>query len=36
MTGLYPDRHGMVDNTFLDPTIGFFGAEPASFAVSGF
>jgi predicted AlkP superfamily pyrophosphatase or phosphodiesterase len=36
MTGLYPDRHGMVDNTFLDPTLGFFGAEPASYAVAGF
>ena len=36
MTGLYPDRHGMVDNTFLDPALGFFGLDPSSFGVAGF
>jgi predicted AlkP superfamily pyrophosphatase or phosphodiesterase len=36
MTGLYPDRHGMVDNTFLDPALGFFGLDPASYGVAGF
>ncbi|MCC6920184.1 MAG: alkaline phosphatase family protein [Alphaproteobacteria bacterium] len=29
VTGLYPDRHGIVDNTMRDPAIpGWFGVEP--------
>lgn len=30
VTGLYPDHHGMVDNTFLDPELGMYGDEKSS------
>lgn len=30
VTGLYPDRHGMVDNTFFDPELGMYGVDEVS------
>ncbi len=30
VTGLYPDRHGMVDNTFVDSELGVYGDETSS------
>ncbi len=36
MTGLYPDHHGMVDNTFFDAQLGGYGFDDSSFSVPGF
>lgn len=31
VTGLYPDHHGMVDNTFYDAELGMYGMDEASY-----